>query len=61
MYDKILVPMDGSEPSKHALRAAMESASKWDSELLILSVIPPISTLLYADVEGQIMLQNLAP
>ncbi len=47
MYKKILVPLDGSEPSKHALIAAMESASKWDSELLILSVIPRVSALLY--------------
>ena len=58
MYAKILVPMDGSEPSKHALRAAMESASKWGSELLILSVIPPVSTLVYVE-EGEFMLEYL--
>lgn len=39
--------MDGSEPSKHALKVAMESASKWDAELQIVSVIPPVSALLY--------------
>ncbi len=47
MYKKILVPMDGSESSKHALKAAMESASKWDAELVLLTVIPPVSALLY--------------
>ena len=47
MYAKILAPLDGSEPSKRALKAALELASKWGSELLILSVIPRISALLY--------------
>ena len=50
MYKKILVPMDGSDSSKHALKAAMESASKWGAELQIVSVIPPISALLYGGV-----------
>lgn len=40
MYEKILVATDGSENSKHALKYAMETAAKWDSELLILTVIP---------------------
>ena len=39
--------MDGSESSKQALKVAMESASKWGAELLIVSVIPPVSALLY--------------
>ena len=52
MYKRILVPMDGSEPSKHALKAAMESASKWGAELLIVSVIPPVSALLFGGEEG---------
>jgi len=49
MYKKILVPVDGSEPSKHALATAMDSASKWDAELEILTVIPPVTSLLYAE------------
>jgi len=48
MYKKILVPVDGSEPSIHALGHAMESASKWEAELLIISIIPPISAFLYS-------------
>ena len=48
MYKKMLVPIDGSDPSLHALGYAMESASKWGAELLIVSVIPPISAFLYS-------------
>jgi len=48
MYKKMLVPIDGSDPSLHALRYATESASKWGAELLIVSVIPPISAFLYS-------------
>jgi len=48
MYKKMLVPIDGSEPSIHALGHAVESASKWGAELLIVSVIPPISAFLYS-------------
>jgi nucleotide-binding universal stress UspA family protein len=42
MFKKILLAMDGSEPSKHALKYALEIVKKWDSELLILSVVPTI-------------------
>ncbi|MCK4582875.1 universal stress protein, partial [Candidatus Bathyarchaeota archaeon] len=45
---KILVAVDGSEPSKHALYYAVESAVKWGAELIILTVIPPISPLVYS-------------
>jgi len=48
MYKKILVPIDGSEPSIHALGHAMEYASKWGAALLIASIIPPISAFLYS-------------
>ena len=44
VYKKILVATDGSENSKHAMNYAMETAAKWNAELLILTVIPrPIS------------------
>ncbi len=55
MYKKMLVPIDGSDPSLHALGYAMESASKWDAEVLILSVIPPISAFLYSEYSGYIV------
>jgi len=48
MFKKILVALDGSEPSNNALSFAIELASTWRAELLILSVMPPESKLFYA-------------
>ena len=47
MYKKILVAVDGSEPSEHALNHAVEHSVKWNAELIIVSVVPPISKLVY--------------
>ena len=41
--------MDGSEHAKHALNYALESAVKWSAELVILTVVPPVSSLTYFD------------
>ena len=41
--------MDGSDHAKHALNYALESADKWSAELVILTVIPPISSLVLFD------------
>ena len=49
LFKKILVATDGSEHAKHALNYAVESADKWGAELLILTVVPPISPLVYSD------------
>ena len=49
MYEKILIAMDGSDHAKHALTYALESAVKWSAELVILTVVPPISSLTYFD------------
>ena len=46
MITKILVATDGSEHAQRALRYAEESALKWNSELIIVSVAPTISPLL---------------
>jgi len=40
--------MDGSEHAMHALNYAVESAVKWGAELMILTVVPPISPLVYS-------------
>lgn len=39
MYDEILVPLDGSEPSKHALNHAISIAERFGSKLFLLSVL----------------------
>ena len=39
MYKNILVPLDGSEPSKHALNHAISIAEKCGSRLKLLSVV----------------------
>ncbi len=46
MIRKILIATDGSEHAQRALHYAEESAMKWNSELIIVSVVPPISPLL---------------
>lgn len=49
MYEKILIATDGSEHAKHALNYAVESAVKWGAELIILTVVPPVSPLVYSN------------
>ncbi len=49
LYKKILVAVDGSDHAKHALNYAIDSADKWGAELVILTVVPPISSLVYSD------------
>jgi nucleotide-binding universal stress UspA family protein len=47
LITKILVAVDGSEPSKNALKQALEHSVKWSAELLIITVVPPISSVTY--------------
>ena len=47
MIKKILVAVDGSEPSTNALEQALEHSAKWNAELLIVTVISPISSVAY--------------
>ena len=51
MFNKILMPVDGSEPSNHALTYSLDQASTHDAELIILTVIEPTPTILYGDDE----------
>jgi len=51
MYKKILVATDGSEPAKHAVEYAAETAEKWGVTLLILTVVPP-PAVIFTDVGG---------
>ena len=52
MFKKILIATDGSEHAKHALNYAVESAVKWGAKLMILTVVPPISPLVYSSEFG---------
>ncbi|KUO72083.1 MAG: universal stress protein UspA [Desulfosporosinus sp. BRH_c37] len=38
MFKRILVPTDGSEPSRHALKTALELAKKFNSEVELFHV-----------------------
>lgn len=46
MITKILVPTDGSDQANHALKFAIESAIKWDAQIIVLSVIPPLRPIM---------------
>jgi len=39
MFERILVPFDGSDNSKKALQVAIDLASKYDSRLYIIEVV----------------------
>ena len=41
MFDKILVPLDGSELAEKALAYARELAAKFDAELILMQVLHP--------------------
>jgi nucleotide-binding universal stress UspA family protein len=43
VINKILVPTDGSEPSAEALDYAVDLADKYSAEILLLSVVPPVT------------------
>ena len=45
MWKKILVAIDGSAPSLHALEVAADMAANDKAELTILSVVPPIPSM----------------
>ena len=45
MYDRILVPLDGSRLAEVALDHASELARRFNSRLILLQVVAPIETL----------------
>jgi nucleotide-binding universal stress UspA family protein len=51
-FSKILVPIDGSEPSFHAARVAVNIANKFNSELIIIYVVVSPSKSEYANLIG---------
>ncbi len=44
-----MVPLDGSEPSKNALNQAVSIAEKYDSELILLAVVPRVMVPVFPD------------
>ena len=50
MWKKILVAVDGSKPSLHALDVAAGMAAQDKAELTILSVVPPLPPLVQGDM-----------
>jgi len=52
MMKKILVPIDGSEPSKKAFDYALEVADKCGGEIAVLSVVPPVLVPILSEESG---------
>ena len=50
MFNKILVAVDGSDPSIHALEVAATIAKQNKAELTILTVVPPIPPMVEGDM-----------
>ncbi len=52
LFSKILVPIDGSEPSFHAARIANNIAKRFNSEIILLYVVVSPSKYEYANLTG---------
>ena len=52
LFSKILIPIDGSEPSFHAARIAINIANKFNSEIIVLYVVVSPSKSEYANLTG---------
>jgi nucleotide-binding universal stress UspA family protein len=53
LYEKILVPIDGSEHSKHALKEAIKIAKMAKSTITLLNVYPKTTTQKQPNTETQ--------
>jgi nucleotide-binding universal stress UspA family protein len=50
MFNKILVAIDGSEPSLYALKVAANTAKQNQAELTILTVVPPLPVMAQGNI-----------
>lgn len=57
MFKKILVAVDGSEPSQHALKVAADLAQEQGAELTILTVVPNLPPLIADDMTPEYLPQ----
>ena len=55
LFSKILVPLDGSEPSFHAAHTASNIANKFNSEIIVLYVVVAPSKSEYVNLTGLIV------
>jgi nucleotide-binding universal stress UspA family protein len=49
MYSKILVPLDGSNLAEGVLPHVQDLAQRYDSEVVLIQVVPPLSKLVTAE------------
>lgn len=49
LFKKILVAVDGSDPSNRAIDYALEISSKWSAKLIILVVVPKTTIPIFPD------------
>jgi len=49
MFENILVPLDGSEPSNHALELAVSIAEKYGSKVTLIAVVPRVVLPVFPD------------
>jgi nucleotide-binding universal stress UspA family protein len=59
LFLKILVPLDGSEPSFHAARVAINIANKFNSQIIGLYVVVSPSKSEYANLTGLVTPQQI--
>ena len=52
LFSKLLIPIDGSEPSFHAAEIAINIANKFNSEIIVLFVVVSPSKSEYANLTG---------
>ncbi|MDW3631176.1 MAG: universal stress protein [Nitrososphaeraceae archaeon] len=52
LFSKLLVSIDGSEPSFHAARVGINIANKFNSKIIVLYVVVSPSKYEYADLTG---------
>lgn len=61
MFNKIVIPLDGSEYADKALNVAIELAGKYSASIVIVHVVPAASTLITGpEVSSAPILLNLS-